>query len=307
MSIFLLFFTTLVLLAHCCLGFLPGANHPGSSRHIRLAEISTQESDLDITYRSPTAEDIAQCFVIESASYPADEAATLESLHYRQANAGEYFQCAILNGKEIIGFVCATRCQDFQEESMSTHDPSGSLLAIHSVVVAEKYRRKGIAAAMLKAYLQKVKSGNIANANPVISSIVLLAKAHLLGFYVKCGFQVNRPSPIVHGQELWYELEQRLLQTQPGDNEKWYCKTQRFKKSIGLEAHKAWVESLRQHGVCITSGYNVGEDCSPTSGLLFVAAKSYEEALNIVNKDPLVMKDGMDWELNEWVGEILIR
>ena len=39
---------------------------------------------------------------------------------------------------------------------MSTHDPEGSILAIHSVVVKEDCRRKGYATAMLKNYVDSV-------------------------------------------------------------------------------------------------------------------------------------------------------
>jgi len=261
----------------------------------------------DLTFRHPLTEDIPMCFEIESASYPEDEAATLESLYNRQSNAGDYFQCAILDGK-IVGFVCATRCSLFEEESMSTHDPEGKLLAIHSVVVQQKYRRKGIASAMLKRYVEKVEVENIDGS---IESMVLLAKANLLGFYVKCGFQVNRPSPIVHGQELWFELEKSTVRGLPLDGqETWFCKTETFKRPFPevkphLEAHKDWVKQLRRQGYCITSGYRVDSEGKPGGGgLMFLAAKSYDEAQKLVLQDPLVANDCVDWQLNGWIGQV---
>lgn len=222
---------TIVILLRCyyafspvaitsCFSGPPGNGWPASNRQpvITLHEKAVA-SDTDIlsriSYRPPTADEIPACFDIESASYPSDEAATLESLLHRQANALGYFQCAVLDSDAIIGFCCATRCELFEEESMSTHDASGRLLAIHSVVVKDEFRHKGIASGMLKAYVDKVQQQN--NGSDSIRSIVLLAKSHLLGFYGNCGFQVNGPSPIVHGKELWYELELPLTQvsTQP--------------------------------------------------------------------------------------------
>lgn len=275
------------------------------------ASSATTSTDLDvcsrISYRTPTAQEIPDCFAIESASYPPDEAATLEGLKFRQSNASDYFQCTILDGNEIIGFVCSTRCEEFEEESMSTHVDTGPFLAIHSVVVTEEHRRKGIASAMLKAYLEKVRNENIDGS---IRSFVLLAKANLLGFYVNCGFQVNRPSPIVHGKELWYELEKPLITSLPRDDESWFCKTEQFKRPYPevkpyLDEHKIWVKCLRRQGVCITSGYRVDAEGKPGGGgLMFLAARNYEDALQVVKQDPLVANDCVEWELNGWIGQV---
>lgn len=283
-----------------------------------------------LSYRSPTPRDISRCFAIESASYPADEAASLEGLQYRQQHAGDYFQLCVMIGENnsdssttdstavetIVGFICSTRCNEFTEESMSTHDPTGKLLAIHSVVVEEPYRKQGIAKAMLQHYVanmkEKQKQLQLSSDHP-ISSMVLLAKAHLLGFYVQCGFQVNRPSPIVHGQELWYELQQDCggnIRAFPNPDESWFCKTEHFKRPFPqvkpfLEEHKMWVEQLRQDGYCITSGYRVDAEGQPGGGgLMFLAAKSYQVALKIVQQDPLVANDCVDWELNGWIGQV---
>jgi uncharacterized protein YciI/GNAT superfamily N-acetyltransferase len=245
--------------------------------------------------------------VIEVASYPSDEAATLDRLTYRQAEASKYFQCAFLDDSHMVGFVCATRCTDFEEQSMSTHVPLGPLLAIHSDVVKEDYRRKGIASAMLKAYLRTVQEDNVDGS---LESFVLLSKAYLLGFYVKGGFQVNRVSPIVHGRERWYELELPLARRLPEKDESWFCKTERFKRPFlevqpYLQEHKQWVLSLRRRGHCITSGYRVDKEGKPGGGgLMFFAAKSYEDAVNLVKQDPLVANDCVEWEVHGWIGQI---
>ena len=103
---------------------------------------------------------------------------------------------------EIVGFICATRCRVFSEEAMATHDATGPLLAIHSVVVSEPYRRHGLGTAMIQNYIQTMES-----MPDGVDKIVLMAKQDLLGFYVKSGFSVLRPSDIVHGKEQWFHLE----------------------------------------------------------------------------------------------------
>ena len=303
--------------ANRCNGCTQPASSSSALRGMTTSSTETDDILSRITYRASTPADIPACLEIESASYPADEAATLNSLTYRQAAAGRYFRCAILDQAskqpQIVGYICSTRCDHFHEESMSTHAPSGSLLAIHSVVVQEEYRRKGIASAMLREYVRMIEEDDgDGDANPDgtgIQSMVLLAKNYLLGFYVNCGFQVIRPSAIVHGQEQWFDLERRLVVSKE-EEEKWFCKTEQFKRPFPevkpyLEAHKEWVVSLRRAGTCITSGYRVDAEGKPGGGgLLFVAATNYEEALKLVLQDPLVANDCVDWELNGWIGQV---
>ena len=152
---------------------------------------------------------------MEEASYPADESASRSSLQYRQHHAATFFRCAVMGSSDcdvqndddaILGYICSTRCDQFTHESMRTHQPRGRLLAIHSVVVHENYRRLGLATEMLQEYLRYIESKN----EKSLEKIVLIAKQDLLTFYVKCGFAVRRQSPIVHGQEIWYELTYTL-------------------------------------------------------------------------------------------------
>eukprot|EP00534_Pseudo-nitzschia_fraudulenta_P015671 CAMPEP_0201247082 /NCGR_PEP_ID=MMETSP0852-20130820/52890_1 /ASSEMBLY_ACC=CAM_ASM_000632 /TAXON_ID=183588 /ORGANISM="Pseudo-nitzschia fraudulenta, Strain WWA7" /LENGTH=412 /DNA_ID=CAMNT_0047545433 /DNA_START=12 /DNA_END=1250 /DNA_ORIENTATION=- len=290
-----------------------------------------------IHFRVATPDDIPRCFDIETASYPSDEAATMESLMNRQKHAGDYFLLCTTTagddgGETVLGFVCATRCHEFTEESMSSlHFPDGKLLAIHSIAVDEKHRRRGIATRLLNRYVRDVleqeeeRQGSQAESNDPIESIVLIAKQHLLGFYVRCGFRVNRPSPIVHGKELWYDLEmevprgakkknQATVRKDPLPGESWFCKTERFKTSLAfpeikphLDAHTEWVKSVRDAGeVCIVSGYRVDAEGRPGGGgLMFLAAKSYEEAYDLVSQyDPLIVNGCVDWELNGWIGQV---
>ena len=144
-----------------------------------------------IQFRICRPTDIPICLEIETASYPPDEAATLSSLQYRQHHVAPYFLCAVIPGNDetdtVIGFICSTKCISFQHESMTTHVPNGTLLAIHSVVIAEPYRRRGVATRMLREYIHTVKQMDVEH-RP--EKVVLLAKANLLSFYVNCGFQV---------------------------------------------------------------------------------------------------------------------
>ena len=175
-------------------------------------EISLDPDCSNIRYRICRPTDVPICLQIETASYPPDEAATESSLRYRQENASSYFVCAVITktkslssveyipdlDETLIGFICSTRCHTFTHDSMTFHDPEGSILAIHSVVISESYRRCGIASHMLKHYIQTItlqqqeeqESGTLGIERTRINKIALLAKAHLLSLYVNCGFQV---------------------------------------------------------------------------------------------------------------------
>ncbi len=185
----------------------------------------------------------------------------------------------------VIGFITATRCTDFTEESMKTHNPNGNLLAIHSVVIEEQYRNKGIGKSMIGNYIKVVeemmqvkinqyrrnggmnggmsRSGSHGNMTRLktsssttstssqnsmisqsqqqqqqqqpsssstsssssttnktylpqkknynlITKIVLMSKMKNIPFYIQSGFQVLGPSPIVHGQDTWYDCVKSL-------------------------------------------------------------------------------------------------
>lgn len=183
-----------------------------------------------ILYRNVCPTDLPAIYTLEKASYPSDEAASKAKLQYRQHHAASFFRCAIkidmsstqndkgedeemnienhvdsLRGMgEIIGYVCATRCHQFTEESMKVHQPNGSFLAIHSVVVDERYRRQGTGLAMLKEYIDTLRKMDVIQG---IKKIVLISKMEMIPFYIQAGFRVMGESKIEHGGDKWYNCE----------------------------------------------------------------------------------------------------
>jgi RimJ/RimL family protein N-acetyltransferase len=151
--------------------------------------------------------DVRRVAALEAASYPLDEAAAESGIRFRQKNAGAFFWAAFLpSGQEsetLVGFVNGTLTTkgELTDESMSEHEPNGTLLCIHSVVIDPAFRRRGLAAQMLRRYVDMVCASQLQ-----VKRIMLIAKAYLVGFYVSCGFSVTRLSPVVHGQDPWFEL-----------------------------------------------------------------------------------------------------
>jgi predicted PhzF superfamily epimerase YddE/YHI9 len=107
---------------------------------------------------------------------------------------------------------------------MKAHDSSGKILAIHSVVVDERFRNLGVASAMLQDYVSAMERLNTGGSLKVkMEKVVLLAKKNMLAFYVRNGFIAAGISPIVHGTEQWFELERNFPPAEDSDAKTYEC------------------------------------------------------------------------------------
>ena len=97
------------------------------------------------------------------------------------------------------------------------------------------------------------------------------------------------------------------------DGMSWFVKTETFCKPFPvvkphLEAHRAWVQSLREQNgdtqQTIVSGYRVdAEDRPGGGGLMIFAAENYAAAEEFIRTDPLIANECVDWQLNKWIAE----
>jgi arylalkylamine N-acetyltransferase len=140
-------------------------------------------------FRPAQASDLQSIIDLETASYPADEAATPDRLEFRLENAGEYFLVAVapptnanatssgVDALQVVGFVCSTltAANSLTHESMATHEPQGSLLCVHSVCVEQGQRRRGVGSKLMRAYINF-----IAQSSANVTEIRLLCKEHLV-------------------------------------------------------------------------------------------------------------------------------
>jgi ribosomal protein S18 acetylase RimI-like enzyme len=131
---------------------------------------------------------------LESIAFPSDEAASPEAIRQRLSEAGKFFYIYRLQS-ELVGFINGTciSTSSIHHDSMSTHDPNGSTLVIHSVTIDPKLHRKGLGTRMLKEYIPRIAK------LVEIKQILLMAKAHMLSFYVDCGFSLVGLSNVEHG------------------------------------------------------------------------------------------------------------
>ena len=91
-----------------------------------------------------------------------------------------------------------------------------------------------------------------------------------------------------------------------------FIKTEKFKdKTLELSnierkkfllMHKEWVKNISKSGHYIQSGYLINEKKMPGGGgLLILEAKNYTTAKKIIENDPMIKHDLVNWDLQEWI------
>ena len=69
-----------------------------------------------------------------------------------------------------------------------------------------------------------------------------------------------------------------------------------------INEHIQWVENLKRKGINIKSGFLVNELKQPgDGGLLILDIETYQDALEIIKKDPMIKNNIVEWKLNEWI------
>tara|TARA_Y100000589_G_scaffold171385_1_gene162693 strand:+ start:1033 stop:1326 length:294 start_codon:yes stop_codon:yes gene_type:complete len=80
-----------------------------------------------------------------------------------------------------------------------------------------------------------------------------------------------------------------------------YLSNLNFREKI-IQQHIIWVKKLKNKGVNINSGFLVDHLKKPGGGgLLMIECESYLEAEKIINSDPMVTNNIVDWKLHEWI------
>ena len=69
-----------------------------------------------------------------------------------------------------------------------------------------------------------------------------------------------------------------------------------------INEHIQWIENLKRKGINIKSGFLVNELKQPgDGGLLILDIETYQDALEIMKKDPMIKNNIVEWKLNEWI------
>lgn len=124
------------------------------------------------------------------------------SLSYRQANAPHLFLGAFQPPRTLLGYVVSTLSTSptLTHSSMSSHDPTGTSVCIHSVAVTPTHQRRGIALALLKTYVSRLEE------TADVERALLITHEELRPLYAKAGFAWIGKSAVVHGARDWFEM-----------------------------------------------------------------------------------------------------
>ena len=77
-----------------------------------------------------------------------------------------------------------------------------------------------------------------------------------------------------------------------------------FKRKI-IHEHIDLIKKLQKEGINIKSGFLVDEFNKPgDGGLLILEMNNYKNALKIIENDPMIKNNLVEWKLNEWVDSI---
>ena len=69
-----------------------------------------------------------------------------------------------------------------------------------------------------------------------------------------------------------------------------------------INEHIYLIKNLKKEGINIKSGFVVAELNRPVDGgLLILEINNYRNALKIIEDDPMIKNDLVEWKLNEWV------
>lgn len=153
--------------------------------------------------RTAVPEDLPAIIQIESACFPAAEAAGAASLSARVAAYPGHFW-VLLDGGAMVGFVngMVTDEPDLRDEmyeNAALHQEGGVWQMIFGVDTIPAYRRRGCAGRLLRHVIGEAKAQGR-------RGVVLTCKEALVHYYAKFGFVDEGISRSTHGDAVWHQM-----------------------------------------------------------------------------------------------------
>ena len=157
----------------------------------------------EFTVRRVRQDDLESIAEIESVCFPAAEGASRASFKERIAAFPESFLVAEVGGR-LVGYIngCATDSPFIFDElfySTSHHNKTGENLTVFGLAVIPEFQRQGVAAQLMKHFVQTAKSLGKRN-------VILTCKERLISYYERFGYVSNGISKSAHGGTQWFDM-----------------------------------------------------------------------------------------------------
>lgn len=184
--------------------------------------------------------EVSAAFKMEVKGYSKEDAATLDTLRYRQKEAPHLFFGAFIpmalpkvsgpltlagpTPRKLIAFACGTAASALTARSMKihSHDEDAWLVCLHSVCVSPEYQRKGVALKLIEEYMKRLRKAEQGLGGPNLPKkgyecVALLAHEELFPLYIKAGFRVLGVSHVNWGSGGWFEMRRYINPEQQED------------------------------------------------------------------------------------------
>jgi len=163
---------------------------------------------MELNIRQGRPKDLEKCFILESKTFPEEEAASIENIKIRLNKFAKGFIVGELDGKIVAhinsGSINKEDITDEEFKALIGHEDDGKNIVIFSVAVNPEHQRKGIATLMMEDFVKRSKKVNK-------EKILLLCKENLMGMYEGMGYKKIGISASTHGGAVWYEMDYPLI------------------------------------------------------------------------------------------------
>ena len=162
----------------------------------------------EIIIRHVLPTDLDDCFLVETSGFPAEEAATRETIKLRLETFPQGFFVAEINGR-VVGILnsAATDKDDISDEELKQligHDPHGKNMVVFALAVLPEFQKRGISRQLMARFVEEARARKKEN-------VLLLCKQHLIAYYERLGFDHAGLSKSTHGGAEWHEMRLALV------------------------------------------------------------------------------------------------
>ena len=156
-----------------------------------------------MSIRKASLADLDAVTNLETACFPAAEAASRESFARRLTVYPQHFWLLEMDGRLVScvnGMVTdEPTIRDELFAGAALHDPDGAWQAIFGVSTLPEYRRRGLAGQVLRQVIADARAAGR-------RGCILTCKEALIHYYASFGFRLLGVSASVHGGAVWYDM-----------------------------------------------------------------------------------------------------